>query len=215
MFVFSKDIVIWCHLAGPSTSDIHGLHVHQHGKTKVASQAGLVDGCHREIWGGQIFCFCLSCVYTGRDALTRSAGNRKDGEKTQRLQRWYTTATVRSHSMENGNCSLWAQFQEVSLATRFCQWRMLWDAPKDAVRQSCCDANIFWSPMTDLFAFHWFSIWDIHRYSLSYSNIYSILLQTVALQYFGTHFSELTFDTKVLTLAGGRINEGLMTTFWF
>jgi hypothetical protein len=37
----------------------------------------------------------------------------------------------------------------------------------------------------------------------------------VALQYFGTHFSELTFDTKVLTLAGGRINEGLMTTFWF
>ena len=56
---------------------------------------------------------------------------------------------------------------------------------------------------------------DIHRYSLSYSNIYSILLQTVALQYFGTHFSELTFDTKVLTLAGGRINEGLMTTFWF
>ena len=156
MSVFSKDIVIWCHLVGPSTSDIHGLHVHQHGKTKVASQAGLVDGCHRKIWGGQIFCFCLCCVYTGRDALTRSAGNRKDGEKTQRLQLWYTTATVRSHSMENGNCSLWAQFQQVSLATRF------WS--KQRGLQDTC-ANIFWSPTTDLFAFHWFLIWDIHRYS--------------------------------------------------
>ena len=56
-----------------------------------------------------IFCVCLCCVYTGRDTLTRLAGNRKDGEKTQRLQLWYTTATVRSHSMDfelNSNLSV-------------------------------------------------------------------------------------------------------------